>query len=294
MRRVNASWPLGALLVGVLCAHGLWAADDVQKQLNTDYQNKIVTLRQPHSREKLRFGPDGKLIGEAKAGPWTVDGLVEVKSVTFSDHVVKIEGRRVWLFFDPFTRQFRDIASVRDGEKAASLFKTFRRQQLWKQVTEQPVEIEVELASESPDYKEISLATEAIFLNSSESMLGVLPSFWRSYFAGRNSELEPEANFHDDLYRAHQDGVSAPTRLLAPDPQYSEAARRAGFEGRVEMSLIVDKDGNPRSIQVVEPAGLGLDEESVNAVQQWKFQPGQKQARPVNVQLGVETTFCLY
>jgi len=238
MRPFNASRASGALLISILCAQGLWAADHLQKQLNADYQNRIMTLRQPYDGEKLRFGPDGKLIGEGKAGPWTVDGRVKVRSVTLSDHVVKIEARRLWLFFDPFTRQFRDIASVQDGEKAARLFKTFRNRKLWKQVTDQPVEIEVELVSESPDYKEISLATEAIFLDSSDSMLGVLPSFWQPYFAGNNSSVESESNLHDDLYRSDEDGVSAPIPLLAPDPQYSEAARQAGFEGRVEMSLV--------------------------------------------------------
>jgi len=48
------------------------------------------------------------------------------------------------------------------------------------------------------------------------------------------------------------------------------------------------------NIQVVDPAGLGLDEASVNAVQGWKFRPGQKEARPVNVRLKVETRFQLY
>jgi outer membrane biosynthesis protein TonB len=37
------------------------------------------------------------------------------------------------------------------------------------------------------------------------------------------------------------------------------------------MSLIVDKAGNPQGLRIVKPAGLGLDEESVKAVQQWKF-----------------------
>jgi TonB family protein len=283
-----------ALLVGALCALNLWAADDVQKQLSAEYHNKILALRQPYSGERLQFGADGKLFGDAKVGPWTIDGQVEVKSVTLVDRSLKIQGRRVRLFFDPFRRQFRDIASVSEGDKAASLFKSFRDQQHWKQVLEQSVEIDVELASESPDYKEISLATEAIFQNSSESRADVLPSFWRSYFADNNRELQPESEFHEDLYRAHQDGVSAPTPLLTVDPEYSEAARQAGFEGRVTMSIIVDKDGNPRDIQVVNPAGLGLDEESVNAVLQWKFLPGQKEARPVNVQLSVETSFRLY
>ncbi|HTS56650.1 MAG TPA: energy transducer TonB [Terriglobales bacterium] len=82
--------------------------------------------------------------------------------------------------------------------------------------------------------------------------------------------------------------------MLTPTPDFSEPARQAGFVGRVTMSLIVDKDGNPRNTQLVDPAGLGLDEASVNAVQGWKFRPGQKEARPVNVRLKVETRFQLY
>jgi TonB family protein len=283
-----------AMLVGALCVLNLWAANDVQTQLNAEYNNKVLSLRQPYSGERLQFGADGKLLGDAKVGPWTVDGQVEVKNVTLVDRSLKIEGRRVRLFFDPFKRQFRDIASVSQGDKAASLFKTFRDQRRWKEVVDQPVEIDVELVSESPDYKEISLATEAIFLNPSESLVDVLPSYWRSYLADKNRGLEVEPEFREDLYEIHQDGVSPPTPVLTPDPQYSEAARQVGFQGQVTMSLIVDKDGNPKDIRVVNPTGLGLDEESVNAVHQWKFRPGQKQGRTVNVQLSVEISFHLY
>jgi len=283
-----------ALLLGTLCVLNLWAANDLQTELNAKYNNKVLSLRQPYSGERLQFGADGKLLGDAKVGPWTVDGQVEVKYVTLVDRSLKIEGRRVRLFFDPFKRQFRDIGSVSQGDKAASLFKTFRDQQRWKEVVDQPVEIDVELVSESPDYKEISLATEAIFLNPRESLVEVLPSFWQSYFANQSGEREPEPEVHEDVYQLHQDGVSVPTPVRIINPEFSEPARQAGFEGRVTMSFIVDKDGNPEDIRVVNPAGLGLDEESVNAVHQWKFKPGQKEARPVNVQFSAETSFRLY
>jgi TonB family protein len=121
--------------------------------------------------------------------------------------------------------------------------------------------------AEHPDYQEISLATDAIFLNSAESLAAALPSFWRSYFAGNDSE--PDCD--EPSYRANQDGVSVPSPLLTQQPEHSEAARQAGYRGRVEMSLIVDKAGNPQGLRIVKPAGLGLDEESVKAVQQWKF-----------------------
>jgi periplasmic protein TonB len=90
------------------------------------------------------------------------------------------------------------------------------------------------------------------------------------------------------------DGVSAPTPLKVINPEFSEAARETGFGGTITLSFIVDKDGNPKDIQVVNPAGLGLEEESVDAVLQWKFRPGQKEARPVNVRIQVETGFRLH
>jgi len=284
--------PSAALLIGALCALNLWAEDDLQGQLNAEYANQILTLRKPYSGERLQFAARGELLGDAKVGPWTVDGQVDVKSVTLVDRSLKIEGRRVQLFFDPFQRQFRDIRSVRQGDQAAELFKTFANRERWKQLAEQPVEIDIELASESPDSTEISLATEAIFLSPTEA--GLDSSFWQSYFAGQNGAREAEAESLEDLYSIHEQGVSAPTPLATPAPEYSEAARQAGFRGQVRLSLVVDKDGNPRNIHVVDPAGLGLDEASVHAVRQWKFRPGEKEARPVNVQLQVEIGFRLY
>ena len=187
-----------AFLIVALCAFNLSAADDIQEQVNFEYRDKILTLRQPYSGEGLQFGAAGQLLGDAKIGAWTVDGQVKVKSATLVDRNLKIEGRRVWLFFDPFRRQFRDIGSVSPGDKAASLFKTFADRERWKQVVEQPVEIDVELASGSPDWKEISLATEAIFLNPSESLVDVLPGFWRSDSADKNGEAQAEAELAED------------------------------------------------------------------------------------------------
>jgi TonB family protein len=60
------------------------------------------------------------------------------------------------------------------------------------------------------------------------------------------------------------------------------------------MSFVVDKAGIPKNIQITKPVSLGLDEKSVEAVSAWKFEPGQKEARPVSVELEVETSFRLY
>ena len=89
-------------------------------------------------------------------------------------------------------------------------------------------------------------------------------------------------------------GVTGPRAIYAPDPPYSEAARKGKYQGTCLLSLIVGVDGQPHDIQVVRALGMGLDEKAVNAVNQWKFQPGTKDGNPVGVYVVIEVTFHLY
>jgi TonB family protein len=89
-------------------------------------------------------------------------------------------------------------------------------------------------------------------------------------------------------------GVSAPKAIYSPDPEYSEEARKAKYQGVCVLSLIVGPDGKPRDIHVARSLGLGLDEKAIEAVNQWKFEPAQKDGKPVAVAINVEVQFRLY
>lgn len=89
-------------------------------------------------------------------------------------------------------------------------------------------------------------------------------------------------------------GVSAPKAIYSPDPEYSEEARKAKYQGVCVLSLIVGPDGKPRDIKVARSLGLGLDEKAMEAVNQWKFEPAMKDGRPVAVAINVEVQFRLY
>lgn len=73
-------------------------------------------------------------------------------------------------------------------------------------------------------------------------------------------------------------GVSAPRELYAPDPEYSEEARRAKFQGSVLLWMVVGSDGLPRDIKVVRSVGLGLDEKALEAVRTGASNPDAKMA----------------
>lgn len=89
-------------------------------------------------------------------------------------------------------------------------------------------------------------------------------------------------------------GISAPQATSAPDPDYTEEARRAKKQGTCVLWLIVDAAGRPRDIKVVRGLGLGLDAKALEAVRQWRFQPALKDGKPVDVQISVEVEFHLY
>ncbi len=89
-------------------------------------------------------------------------------------------------------------------------------------------------------------------------------------------------------------GVSAPRPISTPDPEYSEEARKAKYQGTCVLWLIVGPDGRPRDIRIARSLGLGLDEKAIEAVKRWMFEPALKDGRPVAVQINVEVSFRLY
>jgi protein TonB len=88
-------------------------------------------------------------------------------------------------------------------------------------------------------------------------------------------------------------GVSAPVAIYKVEPEYSEEARKAKFQGTVVLSIVIDEHGMPTNFKVIRPLGLGLDEKAIEAVQKWRFLPGKKDGRPVAVLATVEVNFRL-
>jgi bla regulator protein BlaR1 len=88
--------------------------------------------------------------------------------------------------------------------------------------------------------------------------------------------------------------VSAPTLVYAPDPEYTEKARRAKYQGVCVISTVVDAQGNPTQVQVLRQLGMGLDKKAVEAVKQYKFKPAMRLGNPVAVEVKIEVNFRLY
>jgi TonB family protein len=88
-------------------------------------------------------------------------------------------------------------------------------------------------------------------------------------------------------------GVTPPKLLSKVEPSYSEEARLAKYQGTVVVATDIGTDGTAQRMRVVRGLGLGLDEEALKAISQWKFQPGAKDGQPVAVQATIEVNFRL-
>jgi len=89
-------------------------------------------------------------------------------------------------------------------------------------------------------------------------------------------------------------GVSAPRVTYQVDPEFSEEARKAKFQGTCTLMLVVDASGRPTNIRVANSLGMGLDEKAIEAARKWCFEPAMKDGHPVSVEIALEVDFHLY
>ncbi|MGC4054994.1 MAG: energy transducer TonB [Paludibaculum sp.] len=99
--------------------------------------------------------------------------------------------------------------------------------------------------------------------------------------------------FGSGVARVGVGGVSAPVPIFRVEPEYSEEARKAKYQGAVRLSIIVDEVGRTVDVKVIRQLGMGLDEKAMEAVRKWRFKPGMKNGRAIPVEAQIIVNFQL-
>ena len=94
-------------------------------------------------------------------------------------------------------------------------------------------------------------------------------------------------------YKVGQDGVKAPVLVREVKPKYTEGAMERKVQGTVEVKAVILADGNVGNVEVTRSLDVELDQEAIKATQQWKFRPGTKDGKAVDVEVNIELTFTL-
>jgi len=97
----------------------------------------------------------------------------------------------------------------------------------------------------------------------------------------------------DEIYHVGN-GTSPPRPIYTPEPEFSEEARHARFQGVVVMTVVVNKTGNIVRIKLARAVGKGLDENAMEELKTWRFEPATRKGQPVAVEMNIEVAFNLY
>lgn len=87
--------------------------------------------------------------------------------------------------------------------------------------------------------------------------------------------------------------VQPPEKVNAPQPQYTEIARKARVQGVVIVQAIINKEGDVTNVKVLKGLSMGLDDEAVKAIKKWKFNPATLNGKPVDVYYNLTVNFRL-
>ena len=79
------------------------------------------------------------------------------------------------------------------------------------------------------------------------------------------------------------EGVTPPRRVEGPVPEYPEDARKERVEGMVVAQVVIDEAGRVSHARVLKGLHPSLDEETLETIRAWRFEPATRDGEPVEV-----------
>jgi TonB family protein len=250
----------------------------VEKQLSRQLKGQALTLRHPVRGKKLRFSAEGKLLQGGGEAHWIIYAQIEVRKVQVKSGLARIEGFRV---------RPANIGSKQERIR-------FRRGE--------KIVIEIEMNSNPVNLTQAQQLLGTVFLTKDDLPSGAQFEQLAAYFGSKQTEedrnafeqfIEETSDPSRPVYKI-ESPITPPECVSCPDPAYPQRARQARREGVVVFWAIVNEQGRAEEIRVKESLGMGLDEQAVKAVQQWRFKPAMRNGKPLAVYMVIEINFHLY
>jgi TonB family protein len=246
------------------------AAKNLEAELKFRYHGKTLPLKYAFTGDSQEFDQKGNPVNPSGQGPWTVFGQLKIRKITLRPDKLEIEGERQGYKYDRVRNQLVPV----DLRKQAVLF--------------------VRLDSPIFTSNAAEDLMQTLFMTSRQRSSDDYPDFWHDYLAS-GGRVDPRTlKPPEGVYLPQpNDDVQPPEGVYTPEPQFTDAARNVSLQGSALFSIIVDKSGSVSSVKILCPLGLGLDENAVETIKTWKFQPAKKNGEPLAAMMAVEVSFAL-
>jgi TonB family protein len=260
------------------------SAQKTEADIKARLVDKPLYLRGQWGNDKLEFDAAGHLQGSSPLVSFTVAGI-DIESVKLTPKELVLGGQRMGLEFD------------KDVPKRVGM-------EVRKFLGNSPEEIAIRI--KAPADGDFTAALNAIVWQNLADLDPALPWYWMRFarkhllsgedapateMASRSGSAEVAPPIAPAGLRKVGGGVTAPQATKQSGPKFSPEARAMKYSGVSTVTMIVGTDGVPINVQIVHPAGLGLDEAAVECVSQYRFSPAMEGGRPVPVAINVEVNF---
>jgi TonB family protein len=109
---------------------------------------------------------------------------------------------------------------------------------------------------------------------------------------GKSKDKDKDGKAAPTVYTPGGD-VKAPKVIHYVEPEFSSSSKEAFVEGVVRLKTTVTPEGLPSDVEVTKGLNADEDRTAVEAVKQWRFQPGTKSGEAVHVRVSIEIAFHL-
>jgi TonB family protein len=241
----------------------VWAAESLM--------GKALFLRGFYLADDLKYDAAGRVQGTPKTGEWTLAG-VNVLKVQPRPAEIELDGVRVAIRYNAEQHQFERHP-----------------------LNDDKIRIVVARAGGG---KGFAAAVAAIFaVGIDPALQRSMPECWQHYF---NPGLEWPADALTGVTVYPTFGLPNQAKDVVPakaehkaEAKFTNFAERDRVKGMVLLRMVVDAEGVPRRIAIVQPLGYGLDERAVEAMAKWRFAPGTREGKAVATGVVVAQEFAV-
>lgn len=102
--------------------------------------------------------------------------------------------------------------------------------------------------------------------------------------------VDPAGDYYYEALRVGGK-VTKPRKVYAPQPVYTEKARKSRVQGIVIVEAIIGRDGCLNDMHVLKGLPDGLDRAALMALSNWVFDPATLDGKPVKVYYTLTVSF---
>lgn len=254
MQSLVGKWLLNALGCSFLLVSSALGQSSLPV-LQSELIHKPLYLKGLWKANKLKFNSAGVTTTPGGDTPFTLAGI-DVGDVEFEGNGLVITGSRMGIEFLPG---------------------------LPRMALHQDVRIEIQ-GTPATDF---GPALAKIFAKDLAGLVPEMPSFWqpiaRKYFLTPPQPAPPGMSL--DPAPQDEQPDTLPVLLTNVPAVPNDSARALGYRGVTRIRLQVNPDGTPTNLRIVTACGMGLDEQAVAAVSQYRYKPATLDGKPVQAEV---------